>query len=102
MHNYSSQGRGKTTLISVLRTPSAPLPSNVSTVGVEVAEWTLSPPPHVMRGIKKGQPLQRVSTLDTVICIHVQCIICTCMLGMGLSGLQLCLLYCVHVHVHVL
>ena len=55
------QGRGKTTLISVLRNPSAPLPGNVSTVGVEVAEWTLSPPAHVLRTIKKNHPLHRVS-----------------------------------------
>ena len=56
------QGRGKTTLLSVLRNPTAPLPGNVSTVGVEVADWTLSPPAHVLRGIKKNTPLQRVYT----------------------------------------
>jgi leucine-rich repeat kinase 1 len=53
------QGRGKTTLLSVLRNPTAPLPGNVSTVGVEVVEWSLSPPAHVLRGIRKNQPLQR-------------------------------------------
>lgn len=38
------QGRGKTTLLSVLRTPNAPLPENVSTVGVVVNEWAVPPP----------------------------------------------------------
>lgn len=52
------QGRGKTTLLSVLRNPSAHLPENVSTVGVEVAEWVVSPPPHVLKQRKAG-PLQR-------------------------------------------
>ena len=56
------QGRGKTTLLSVLRTPSAPLPENVSTVGVNVAEWVVHPPPQVAK--KKGAgPPQRVRTL---------------------------------------
>ena len=55
------QGRGKTTLVSVLRNPSAQLPDNVSTVGVEVAEWTLPPPPHIQKTVKKNQRLQRVS-----------------------------------------
>ena len=45
----------------MLRNPSAPLPENVSTVGVEVAEWVLSPPAHLLKGTKKNQPLQRVS-----------------------------------------
>lgn len=38
------QGRGKTTLLSVLRTPNSPLPENVSTVGVVVNDWVVSPP----------------------------------------------------------
>ena len=57
-----SQGRGKSTLISVLRNPSAPLPSNISTVGVDVAEWVMAPPPHILKEVKKGQPLRRVSS----------------------------------------
>ena len=46
------QGRGKTTLLSVLRDPQAPLPSNVSTVGVNVAEWVVSPPVQTMKKYK--------------------------------------------------
>lgn len=46
------QGRGKTTLISVLRSPNSPLPENVSTVGVVVKDWVLQPPPPV--GKKKN------------------------------------------------
>lgn len=38
------QGRGKTTLLSVLRTPNSPLPENVSTVGVVVNDWVVQPP----------------------------------------------------------
>ncbi len=38
------QGRGKTTLLSVLRTPNQPLPENVSTVGVVVNDWVIGPP----------------------------------------------------------
>ena len=38
------QGRGKTTLLSVLRNPSCSLPENVSTVGVVVNDWTVAPP----------------------------------------------------------
>ena len=41
------QGRGKTTLLSVLRNPNQPLPANVSTVGVVVADWTVGPPAQV-------------------------------------------------------
>jgi len=39
------QGRGKTTLLSVLKNPSSSLPPNVSTVGVVVSDWTVHPPP---------------------------------------------------------
>lgn len=38
------QGRGKTTLLSVLRNPNSPLPENVSTVGVVVNDWVIQPP----------------------------------------------------------
>ena len=54
------QGRGKTTLLSVLRNPSSPLPPNVSTVGVVMAEWVVPPPAYVMKA-KKGQVPARVS-----------------------------------------
>eukprot|EP00731_Ephydatia_muelleri_P016582 Em0009g1006a len=43
------QGRGKTTLLSVLRDISAPLPPNVSTVGVNVSEWVVPPTPAIAR-----------------------------------------------------
>jgi len=52
------QGRGKTTLLSVLRTPSSPLPDNVSTVGVVVNEWVVSPPSYNTK--KRGQAQQKV------------------------------------------
>lgn len=65
------QGRGKTTLLSVLRNPSAQLPGNISTVGVEVAEWSLSPPSHVLKGVRKNQPLQRVSIYILFTCVCV-------------------------------
>lgn len=49
------QGRGKTTLLSVLRDPGTALPPNVSTVGVSVHKWTVRAP--------RGRNLsQRVST----------------------------------------
>ena len=54
------QGRGKTTLLSVLRNPSSPLPPNVSTVGVVMAEWVVPPPAYVVKA-KKGQVPARVS-----------------------------------------
>ena len=60
------QGRGKTTLLSVLRNPGAPLPENVSTVGVNVAEWVIpgtSLPPK-KRGSATPQQL-RVSGLGS-------------------------------------
>eukprot|EP00731_Ephydatia_muelleri_P005646 Em0002g1822a len=46
------QGRGKTTLLSVLRDPSASLPENISTVGVNVADWVVKAPPEVVRRFK--------------------------------------------------
>ena len=52
------QGRGKTTLLSVLRTPNSPLPENVSTVGVVVNEWVVSPPAAITK--RRGQQ-QKVS-----------------------------------------
>lgn len=55
-----AQGRGKTTLLSVLRNPSSALPENVSTVGVEVAEWVVHPPAVVKK--KGGSTSVRVGT----------------------------------------
>lgn len=55
-----AQGRGKTTLLSVLRNPSSALPENVSTVGVEVAEWVVHPPAVMKK--KGGSTSVRVST----------------------------------------
>lgn len=55
-----AQGRGKTTLLSVLRNPSSSLPENVSTVGVEVAEWVVHPPAVVKK--KGGSTSVRVGT----------------------------------------
>ena len=46
------QGRGKTTLLSVLRDPTAPLPENISTVGVNVADWVVKAPPEVIKRFK--------------------------------------------------
>ena len=46
------QGRGKTTLLSVLKDIGAPLPPNVSTVGVNVSEWVVPPPPSTARKYK--------------------------------------------------
>ena len=43
------QGRGKTTLLSVLRNPRSSLPNNVSTVGVVMAEWVVPPPTSARR-----------------------------------------------------
>ncbi len=48
------QGRGKTTILSVLRSPGGPLPPNVSTVGVVVNDWTVQPP------VRKKQQQQKV------------------------------------------
>ena len=46
------QGRGKTTLLSVLRDPTAPLPENISTVGVNVADWVVKAPPETVKRFK--------------------------------------------------
>ena len=51
------QGRGKTTLLSVVRNPNSPLPENVSTVGVVVNEWVVSPPVS-NRGKKHNQKVR--------------------------------------------
>ena len=55
------QGRGKTTLISVLRQPKAPLPENISTVGVNMADWVVKAPPEVVKSCKVMD--SRVSSL---------------------------------------
>ena len=80
------QGRGKTTLLSVLRNPSSPLPANVSTVGVVMAEWVVPPPAYVVKA-KKGQVPPRVSEDTYMYCTHFICIIHVHVR--------------VHVHVHV-
>ena len=46
------QGRGKTTLLSVLRDPTASLPENISTVGVNVADWVVKAPPENVKRFK--------------------------------------------------
>lgn len=52
------QGRGKTTLLSVLRTPNSPLPDNVSTVGVVVNDWVVQPPVASGKGKKSNQKVR--------------------------------------------
>ena len=65
------QGRGKTTLLSVLRNPNSPLPANVSTVGVVMAEWVVPPPAYIMKA-KKGQVPARVSENAPVhVCLYM-------------------------------
>ena len=62
------QGRGKTTLLSVLRDPSAPLPENISTVGVNVADWVVKAP-EVLKKQKGGSvrvSVEMLLTLETV------------------------------------
>ena len=59
------QGRGKTTLLSVLRDPSASLPENISTVGVNVADWVVKAPPEVVRRFKGV--VARVSYIEMVV-----------------------------------
>ena len=70
------QGRGKTTLLSVLRDPTAPLPENISTVGVNVADWVVKAPPEVIKKTK-GSNLrvrERVQTSFKIVHhVHVQC-----------------------------
>lgn len=56
------QGRGKTTLLSVLRTPNSPLPANVSTVGVVVNEWIVQPPA-APKGKKHAQKVRSCDVL---------------------------------------
>ena len=59
------QGRGKTTLLSVLRDPTASLPENISTVGVNVADWVVKAPPEVVRRFKGV--VARVSYIEMVV-----------------------------------
>ncbi len=70
------QGRGKTTLLSVFRTPHSPLPDNVSTVGVVVNEWAVSPP--VANTRKKNQQKVSHCTLNSAhyIFMYTHYIIC--------------------------
>jgi hypothetical protein len=71
------QGRGKTTLLSVLRTPGGPLPENVSTVGVVVNEWAVQPP--VAGKGKKGiQAKVCVTCVSGVTCGAVSTSLSTC------------------------
>lgn len=60
-----TKGRGKTTLLSVLRSPGSALPDNVSTVGVEVAEWVVHPPAHLTKKKGGGGSSQRVRLYTT-------------------------------------
>ena len=61
------QGRGKTTLLSVLRNPRSPLPDNVSTVGVVMAQWVVPPPTNYRRGLRQQVP----SRVSAIICSFV-------------------------------
>ena len=65
------QGRGKTTLLSVLKDIGAPLPPNVSTVGVNMSKWVLTSPNIKTRGRNNAAPLPRVS----VTFVLVQCLV---------------------------
>ena len=54
------QGRGKTTLLSVLRSPNSPLPEDVSTVGVVMHDWAVSPPTSNTKG-RRAQAQHKVN-----------------------------------------
>ena len=84
------QGRGKTTLLSVLRNPRSPLPDNVSTVGVVMAEWVVPP----LTNARRRQAPSRVSEIlySIYMCLaprpipsfsmlHAKrlCVVCMCM-----------------------
>ena len=65
------QGRGKTTLLSVLRDINAPLPPNVSTVGVNMSKWALASP-NVPKAKGKGSiAAQPKVSLTFVLCAHL-------------------------------
>ena len=93
------QGRGKTTLLSVLRNPTSPLPANVSTVGVVMAEWVVPPPAYVVKA-KKGQVPTRVCQVHVHVYILFMCIVVEATLhGMETQVCTVQNVYIVLVHV---